>query len=150
MFLKKLFITANSDGKGISDIITLEEGNDIARKARQIRRQILKMQQAFTLIEQISYNSLSYSIHGVCFGAGVDLITACDIRHCTADATFSVKEVDIGLAADVGSLNRLPKICGNEGWLREVALTARNFNAEEALKFGKYRSFNDDINIDKI
>ncbi|CAJ0607571.1 unnamed protein product [Cylicocyclus nassatus] len=75
------------------------------------------------------------AVHGVCFGGGIDIISACDIRHCTQDALFSVKEVDVGLAADVGSLNRLPKICGNESWLKEVALTARNFGADEALKF---------------
>ncbi|KAK5982096.1 Enoyl-CoA hydratase/isomerase family protein [Trichostrongylus colubriformis] len=81
---------------GLMDLVTLQGGEDIARKARQIRRKIIKMQQAFTNIE---------------------------------------KEVDVGLAADVGSLNRLPKICGNESWLREVALTARHFTADEALKF---------------
>ena len=48
------------------------------------------------------------AIQGACYGAGIDLITACDIRHATADATFSVKEVDLGIVADVGTLQRLP------------------------------------------
>lgn len=119
---------------GLMDLVTLQDGEDVARKARQIRRKILQMQQAFSNIEACCKPVIA-AIHGVCFGAGVDIITACDIRHCTKDAVFSIKEVDIGLAADVGSLNRLPKICGNESWLKEVALTARNFGADEALRF---------------
>ena len=46
------------------------------------------------------------AIHGCCYGAGIDIITACDIRWCTQDAVFSVKEVDVGLAADLGTLQR--------------------------------------------
>ncbi|KHJ93470.1 enoyl-CoA hydratase/isomerase family protein [Oesophagostomum dentatum] len=75
------------------------------------------------------------AVHGVCYGGGIDIISACDVRHCTQDAIFSIKEVDVGLAADVGSLNRLPKICGNESWLKEVSFTARNFGADEAFRF---------------
>ncbi|XP_009992061.1 PREDICTED: delta(3,5)-Delta(2,4)-dienoyl-CoA isomerase, mitochondrial, partial [Chaetura pelagica] len=56
------------------------------------------------------------AVHGACVGAGVDLISACDIRYCSQDAWFQVKEVDIGLAADVGTLQRLPKIVGNQRW----------------------------------
>ncbi|KAK6011743.1 enoyl-CoA hydratase/isomerase family protein, partial [Ostertagia ostertagi] len=118
------------------DLVTLQDGEDIARKARQIRRKILEMQQAFTNIEKCCKPVIA-AVHGVCYGGGIDIITACDIRHSTKDAKFSVKEVDVGLAADVGSLNRLPKICGNEGWLKEVAFTARHFDADEALKFGE-------------
>lgn len=59
-----------------------------------------------------------------------------DIRICSADTKFSVKEVDIGIAADIGTLTRLPKIVGNHSWVKDVALTARVFGAEEALKFG--------------
>jgi delta(3,5)-delta(2,4)-dienoyl-CoA isomerase len=66
----------------------------------------------------------------------MDIITACDIRFCSKDAVFSVKEVDVGLAADVGTLQRLPKIVGNQSWVREVCYTARNFNASEAEVFG--------------
>ena len=53
-----------------------------------------------------------YSVHGACIGAGVDFISACDVRFASKDAQFSVKEVDIGLAADLGTLQRLGKIVG--------------------------------------
>lgn len=58
------------------------------------------------------------------------------MRFCTKDARFSVKEVDIGIAADIGTLTRLPKIVGNFSWVKEVALSARWFDAEEALRVG--------------
>ncbi|VDO27545.1 unnamed protein product [Haemonchus placei] len=124
----------NAFSSGLDIKVTLQEGEDIARKARQIRRTILQMQQAFTNIEKCCKPVIA-AVHGVCLGGGIDIITACDIRHSTRDAEFSVKEVDVGLAADVGSLNRLPKICGNESWIREIAFTARHFSAEEALTF---------------
>jgi enoyl-CoA hydratase len=71
----------------------------------------------------------------VCYGGGIDLISACDIRHAAADATFSVKEVDLGIVADVGTLQRLPHLVG-EGRAREWALTGRIFQATEAERAG--------------
>ena len=67
---------------------------------------------------------------------GMDLITACDIRFASQDAFFSVKEVDVGLAADIGTLQRLPKIVANHSWVREICFSARNFSASEAAKYG--------------
>ena len=58
------------------------------------------------------------------------------MRICSADTKFSVKEVDIGLAADIGTLTRLPKVVGNFSWVKDVALSARVFGAEEALQQG--------------
>jgi len=66
----------------------------------------------------------------------VDLITACDIRYCAQDAFFQVKEVDIGLAADVGTLQRLPKVIGNQSLVNELAFTSRRMMADEALSSG--------------
>jgi len=76
------------------------------------------------------------AIHGACIGAGIDMITAADIRYCSKDAYFSVKEVDVGLAADVGTLQRLPKVVGNQSLVRELVFTARKFLADEALSMG--------------
>eukprot|EP00892_Ulva_mutabilis_P004435 jgi/Ulvmu1/2363/UM013_0211.1 len=75
------------------------------------------------------------AVHGVCTGAGVDLVTACDIRICSSGATFCVKEVDVGVTADMGTLQRLPGIIG-DGRARELALTARVVPATEALAYG--------------
>lgn len=76
------------------------------------------------------------AIHGHCIGLGIDIIVAGDIRLCTRDTQFSVKEVDLALAADIGTLQRLPKIVNNSSWAREVCLTARVFDGKEAFHFG--------------
>jgi enoyl-CoA hydratase len=75
------------------------------------------------------------AIHGACIGGGVDLICACDMRYCSADAFFSIKEIDIGMTADVGTLQRLPKIIG-DGMARELAYTGRKVTGEEAREIG--------------
>ncbi|HEY5761903.1 MAG TPA: crotonase/enoyl-CoA hydratase family protein [Rhodocyclaceae bacterium] len=75
------------------------------------------------------------AVHGACFGGGVDLIATCDLRFATRDARFSVKEVDLAIVADLGSLQRLPRLVG-EGMARELAFTGREFDGEEAVRIG--------------
>jgi len=76
------------------------------------------------------------AIHKACIGGGIDMACACDVRLASADAYFSIREVDIGLAADLGTLQRLPKIVGNRSLVCELALSARDFSSEEALAMG--------------
>lgn len=108
---------------------------DPSRRAHLWRQFVLPLQQAFTAIEDCPKPVIA-AIHGHCYGAGIDMAAACDIRYAAADAKFSIKEVDIGLAADLGTLQRLPKIVGNDSIVRELAYTARVFGAAEALSFG--------------
>lgn len=75
------------------------------------------------------------AVHGYCIGAGVDLITACDIRLAAADAVFSVRETRMGMVADVGTLQRLPQIV-DPGWVAELAFTGRDIDAAEAKEAG--------------
>jgi len=75
-------------------------------------------------------------ISGIAIGAAIDLITACDVRLAASGTVFSVREITVGLAADLGTLQRLPKIVGNDSWCREICLTGRDFDADEALKYG--------------
>lgn len=63
-------------------------------------------------------------------------MSATDIRYSSSSARFCIKEVDIALAADIGTLQRMPKIVSNDSWIRELALTAREFDSNEAFKFG--------------
>lgn len=82
------------------------------------------------------YNSNKPSIAVVqkhCIGGALDLISACDIRYCTTDASFSLREVKVAIVADMGSINRLPAIIG-QGYTRELALTGRDVSADEATK----------------
>ncbi|WNV85136.1 enoyl-CoA hydratase-related protein [Umezawaea sp. Da 62-37] len=75
------------------------------------------------------------AVHGDCVGAGLDLVSACDIRLAAADASFSLREIRIGIVADLGSLQRLPHIVGAAA-TREFALTGRDISAGEALARG--------------
>ena len=75
------------------------------------------------------------AIHGYCIGAGVDLITACDIRYATVDAVFSVRETRLAMVADVGTLQRLPRII-DPGRVAELAYTGRDFDVSEAEAMG--------------
>lgn len=75
-------------------------------------------------------------LHGFSFGLAIDIATCADIRICAAGTKFAVKEVDIGLAADIGTLTRLPKVVGNFSWVKDVSLTARIFGPDEAFRVG--------------
>ena len=75
------------------------------------------------------------AIHGWCIGGGVDLVTACDLRICTADARFSVRETKVAMVADLGSLQRLPHVIGHAA-TRELALTGKDIDASRALALG--------------
>ncbi len=84
------------------------------------------------------------AIHGPCIGGGLDLITACDIRVATRDATFSLRETRIGIVADLGSLQRLPRICG-QGVVRELAFTGKDISATRAESIGLVNELFDDV-----
>ncbi|WIA37909.1 hypothetical protein OEZ86_001286 [Tetradesmus obliquus] len=105
-----------------------------ARMRYTFRQDILQMQEAFTVLEQCRFPVI-VAVQGACVGAGVDLITAADLRYCSQDAYFSVKEVDLAITADLGTLQRLPSIIGH-GAAAELALTARELPAAEAALLG--------------
>jgi len=75
------------------------------------------------------------AINGYCIGGAVDLITACDLRYCTDDAVFCIKETDLAMVADIGTLQRLPKLVGDMQ-VRELAYTGRTFSGREAQQMG--------------
>lgn len=75
------------------------------------------------------------AVHGSCLGGGIDLITACDLRYAAADAVFSVRETRIAMVADIGTLQRLPRIVGDAA-ARDLVFTGRDVTAAEALELG--------------
>ena len=111
-----------------------EMGKDVGRNARMLRRKILQMQASFTAVDQCRKPVLA-AVQGYCLGGAIDLIAACDMRYAAEDAQFSIKEIDMGMAADVGTLQRLPRIIG-DGMLRELAYTGRMVAADEARAIG--------------
>lgn len=74
-------------------------------------------------------------IQGGCIGGGVDLVSACDLRYCSADAFFCIQEINIGMTADLGTLQRLPKLIP-DAVVRELAFTGRRLPAARALAVG--------------
>ena len=108
-------------------------GSPVAHRART--RQLIKaMQHTFSSLAQCPVPVIA-AIHGYCIGAGVDLITACDIRYAAADAVFSIRETRLAMVADVGTLQRLPRII-DPGSVAELAYTGRDFDAGEAASLG--------------
>uniref|UniRef100_R4G4P5 Delta(3,5)-Delta(2,4)-dienoyl-CoA isomerase, mitochondrial n=3 Tax=Rhodnius TaxID=13248 RepID=R4G4P5_RHOPR len=114
---------------------TLSEHEDVARRCKILKSLIHKYQDSITSLEKCVKPVISL-VHNACIGAGVDLITAADIRYCTEDAVFQVKEVGIGMAADVGTLQRLPRVVGSTSLVNELAFTARKLLASEAKECG--------------
>lgn len=107
---------------------------DEARKREALRKFILKLQNTITAIEKCRKPVIA-AIHKGCIGGGVDIISACDMRYCTEDAYFTIKEVDMGLVADIGTMQRLPKIIGS-GIMAEMAYTGRKVFGTEAKEIG--------------
>jgi delta(3,5)-delta(2,4)-dienoyl-CoA isomerase len=112
-----------------------QNNSDAARTATGLRRHIFEFQDCITALERCEKPIVAV-LHGISYGLALDLSLACDIRLCAADTRFSVKEVDIGLAADIGTLSRLPKAVGNYSWVKDVCLSARIFGSGEAEKVG--------------
>ena len=104
------------------------------RRQEQLLRNIRELQDAVSAIENCRKPVLA-AIHNTCIGGGVDMVCCADIRYGSADAFFSVKEIDLGMVADVGTLQRLPRLI-DDGLLRELAYTGRRMDAREALQAG--------------
>jgi enoyl-CoA hydratase len=107
---------------------------DGARSREMLRRLIRDLQDCLTAIERCRKPVLA-AIHGACIGGALDLVTCCDMRYAAPDAVFSVREIDLAMVADVGTLQRLPRLI-SEGMARELAYTGRNVGAEEAAAIG--------------
>jgi len=131
----KMF-SSGIDLTDLSDLASIVYGEeDAARKSMKMFDHLTAYQEQFTDLERCRKPVIA-CVHNACVGGGVDLITAADIRLATEDAWFCVKEVDMGLAADVGTLQRLPKVIGSQSLVSELCLTGRRLPAPEALSCG--------------
>lgn len=107
-------------------------GANLAAERTALLDLVLDMQQAFDRVESCRKPVVA-AVSGWCIGGGLDLIAACDIRLCSKEARFSLREVKVAIVADLGSLQRLPRVIG-EGNARELALTGKDIAAERALR----------------
>lgn len=123
--------------------IQKEIGDKCPGKTREkLRKLILSLQSPINKIENCGKPVIAV-IQGACVGAGLDMVAACDMRFCSADAFFSIKEIDMAMVADLGSLQRLPKIMP-EGVVREMAYTGKKVGAAEAKSVGLVNQFFED------
>ena len=108
--------------------------SDTAKRSEKIRAFILTLQNTISAIEKCSKPVLA-AVHGGCIGGAVDIVSACDMRYSTNDAYFSIKEIDLGMVADIGTLQRLPKII-SPAIVSEMAYTGRKVAGTEAQSIG--------------
>ena len=99
-----------------------------------MRGTVLEMQESFNVVERCRVPVFA-AIQGACIGGGVDLVSACDARYATENAFFCIQEINIGMTADVGTLQRLPHLMP-AGKVRELAYTGRRMPAGEAKDCG--------------
>jgi enoyl-CoA hydratase len=100
----------------------------------QAYKALRTMQASVTSIAELAVPVIA-AIHGYCIGGGVDLVSACDVRLCANDTTFSVRETKVAIVADLGSLQRLPRII-SAGHMAELAFTGKDIDASRALAIG--------------
>lgn len=109
-------------------------GKNLARERTRLLDLVGEMQKAFDNVAACRKPVIA-AVNGWCVGGGLDLIAACDIRLCSSDARFSLREVKVAIVADLGSLQRLPRIIG-EGNTRELAFTGKDITAGRAFEIG--------------
>ena len=139
--------SAVSVGLDLKDMGAGLVGSGDAGTSEAVRNQrtyatIRTMQTSITSIAQLEMPVIA-AVHGYCIGAGVDLISACDIRLSSSDATYSVRETRIAIVADMGTLQRLPRLIG-AGHVAELAFTGNDIDAHRALQIGLVNSLHGD------
>jgi enoyl-CoA hydratase len=123
-------------------LMPLLSTENLAKERTQLLRLIGEWQRAADLVERCSKPVIA-AIAGPCIGGGIDIAAACDVRLCSRDARFSVREVKVAIVADLGSLQRLPRIIGH-GHTRELAFTGKDIDAERALRINLVNDVYDD------
>ena len=123
------------------DVVEEQSENELGRSRGYFIQQLKYLQNVANCLEAARFPVVA-AIQGGCIGGGIDLITAADIRLCTKDAFFIIEEINVGLAADIGTLQRLPKIIP-AGIAREWAMMGEKVSAERAKEVGLVSSLHD-------
>jgi enoyl-CoA hydratase len=123
------------------DIVENETDNEMGRSRGYFLQQLRFLQNAVSCLEAARFPVVT-AVQGGCIGGGIDLITAADIRICTKDAFFLIEEINVGLAADIGTIQRLPKIIP-AGIAREWTMLGEKVSADRAKEVGLVSSLHD-------
>ena len=107
---------------------------ELGRSRANLRLMLFKMHEVFDALAKARFPAIA-AVQGACLGGALDLATACDIRLATSDAYFSIQEIQMGMVADLGSLQRLPRQLP-QSVVRELAYTGRRLDADRAFKLG--------------
>lgn len=134
-FCSGMDLAVFTSGEGAPD-------SDGAHGRGALRERVLELQDTFNCLERVRMPVLT-AIQGACVGGGVDMISACDARYASRDAFFCIQEINIGMTADVGTLQRLPHLIPS-GMVRELAYTGRRLSADRALEIGLVNELWDD------
>ena len=128
-FTAGMDLSVFTDGDGVS-----ASGGDPYARAEAIRQFVLTLQNTFSCFDNARIPVIA-AIQGGCIGAGVDMVSACDIRYATEDAFFQIHEINIGMTADVGTFPRLCNLIP-QGWVRELAYSGGRLPAAKAKEIG--------------
>jgi enoyl-CoA hydratase len=109
-------------------------GASRASAAARFYKEVARLQRSISSVADCAKPVIA-AVHGWCIGGGVDLITAADIRLCSADAKFTVRETKLAMVADVGTLQRLPRVI-SKGHVAELAYTGKDITADRAREIG--------------
>jgi enoyl-CoA hydratase len=115
---------------------------DSIEERERFKLQLIALQRSFEAIAQARFPVIA-AIHGACIGGAVDLVTACCLRYATKDAFFCIEEINIGMMADVGTLQRIPKQLP-DAVVRELAYTGDRLSADRAERLGFVNALFDD------
>lgn len=113
----------------------LQEIEDVARRAKMLRHCVHKFQAPFKAMHGFGKPIICVQ-HGLSLGLAMELAACCDVRYCSRDTRMAIREVLIGIAADVGSLQLMPRLVSNQSLLHELIYTGRYMTVEEARELG--------------
>ena len=130
----RVFSTGLDLKEAMGLIPELSSTTSTAARNRALYRVIRDFQSCFVEVRRCTKPVVA-AVHGMCLGGGLDLATACDIRLASADALFSIQETKMAMVADLGTLQRIGRICGR-GFVREMAFTGNMVAAQRAHAAG--------------
>lgn len=113
------------------------DSEDPARKALYLQKIFRTLSESFECIEKCGKPVIA-AVSGICIGSGLEMVLSADIRYCTKNMKFSLKEVNNGITSWMGGVQKIQKLIGANSWIREILFTGRYVDSEESYKTGLF------------